>query len=155
MYRISKRFEFSASHQLRGLPPAHQCGRLHGHNYTVEVVLESTAIDHTGFVRDYGELAPLKKWLDDTFDHRHVNDTLPQPTAEWMAKFIFDKAASMFHEVVAVTVSETGKTTATYEPHNLPPIERILNVIELLAAEPDDNLERQRLQSAFRTLMGL
>ena len=43
MYRISKEFHFSASHQLIGLPEDHQCARLHGHNYIV--VVELTAED--------------------------------------------------------------------------------------------------------------
>lgn len=39
MFRITKEFHFSASHQLTGLPEDHQCARLHGHNYIVEVEL--------------------------------------------------------------------------------------------------------------------
>ncbi|HUM68046.1 MAG TPA: 6-carboxytetrahydropterin synthase, partial [Chloroflexota bacterium] len=39
MYTISKQFHFSASHQLNGLPLEHQCARLHGHNYEVELIL--------------------------------------------------------------------------------------------------------------------
>ena len=39
MYTIAKRFAFSASHTIGGLPPEHPCARLHGHNYEVEVIL--------------------------------------------------------------------------------------------------------------------
>ncbi len=42
MYTIAKRFTFSASHVIGGLPEEHPCARLHGHNYEVEVVLQST-----------------------------------------------------------------------------------------------------------------
>jgi P-type Ca2+ transporter type 2C len=41
MYTIAKRFAFSASHVIGGLPADHPCARLHGHNYEVEVVLQS------------------------------------------------------------------------------------------------------------------
>ena len=39
MYTIAKQFSFSASHVIDGVPEDHPCGRLHGHNYTVEVQL--------------------------------------------------------------------------------------------------------------------
>ena len=41
MYTIAKQFTFSASHQLDHLPEDHQCARLHGHNYVVEIVLSA------------------------------------------------------------------------------------------------------------------
>lgn len=114
-YQISKLFEFSASHILKGLPDGHQCGRLHGHNYRVEVVLRGDTLSEVGFVRDYGELALFKRFLDDTCDHRHLNDVFPfNPTAENLAKCWFDWCVERWPEVVAVRVSETPKTWAEY-----------------------------------------
>jgi len=63
MYTIAKRFAFSASHTIGGVPPEHPCARLHGHNYEVEVILQSASLDAIGFVRDYGELSDLKGFL--------------------------------------------------------------------------------------------
>lgn len=115
MYTISKRFEFSASHILDGLPEGHQCGRLHGHNYVIEVVLAGDALNDAGFVRDYGELKPIKQYIDTQLDHRHLNDVLPiQPSAENMARFLFDCFKAELPELVAVRVSETPKTWAEY-----------------------------------------
>lgn len=118
MYRITKEFAFSASHQLIGLPEDHQCARLHGHNYAVVVELASLTLNAHGFVRDYGELAPLKAWIDDTFDHRHLNEVLADDmvTAEKLAKHIFDWCAARWPETAAVRVSETPKTWAEYRP---------------------------------------
>ena len=42
MYTIAKRFAFSASHIIGGLPDKHPCSRLHGHNYEVEVLSFAT-----------------------------------------------------------------------------------------------------------------
>lgn len=123
MFTITKEFAFSASHQLHGLPDGHQCGRLHGHNYVVEVELQAPRLDATGFVLDYGELAPFKTWLDDNYDHRHLNDFLAQPTAEVMARTMYDVATELLarahgHNVAwrvsAVRVRETPKTCAEY-----------------------------------------
>lgn len=120
MYEISKMFKFSAAHHLGGLPVGHQCGRVHGHNYTVTVTLLSSALDVTGFVVDYGDLAPIKRMIDAGYDHRDLNDRLAQPTAENLARQFFDDIASLGEPwcglLHRVTVSETDTTTATYYP---------------------------------------
>lgn len=118
MYTISKRFEFSASHQLDHLPAGHQCARLHGHNYRVDVVIQSPALDDRGFCQvDYGELAPFKAWLDETVEHRHLNDVMPtRPTAENLARWLYGEARKVSPFVVAARVSETPKTWAEYRP---------------------------------------
>jgi 6-pyruvoyltetrahydropterin/6-carboxytetrahydropterin synthase len=118
MYRITKEFHFSASHQLFGLPDDHQCSRLHGHNYIAVIELASDTLNAHGFVRDYLELAPLKRYIDDALDHRHLNDVLGDDcvTAERMAKHLYDWCAARWPETAAVRVSETPKTWAEYRP---------------------------------------
>lgn len=114
-YTISKQFYFSASHIIEGLPEGHQCGRLHGHNYVVELVLSADALDEIGFVVDYGDLAPFKRIIDDELDHRHLNDVLPCPTtAEHMCRYLFERASKIWPQTIAVRVSETAKTWAEY-----------------------------------------
>ncbi|MFD2652694.1 6-carboxytetrahydropterin synthase QueD [Brucella rhizosphaerae] len=122
MFRITKEFHFSASHQLTELPADHQCARLHGHNYIVEVELSASALDEHGFVRDYHELAPLKRYIDDELDHRHLNDVLGHNhvTAECLARHLYDWCQRRWQEVSAVRVSETPKTWAEYRPGNRP-----------------------------------
>ncbi|WP_429930880.1 6-carboxytetrahydropterin synthase QueD [Agrobacterium vitis] len=118
MYRITKEFHFSASHQLKGLPADHQCARLHGHNYIVEVELSGEDLNNHGFLRDYHELKVLKTYIDEAFDHRHLNDVLghDKTTAECLAKHFYDWCKQRFAETSAVRVSETQKTWAEYRP---------------------------------------
>jgi 6-pyruvoyltetrahydropterin/6-carboxytetrahydropterin synthase len=118
MYRITKEFHFSASHQLTHLPADHQCARLHGHNYIVVVELAAAELDDDGFVRDYHELKPLKQYIDDEFDHRHLNDVLghEKVTSEFLAKHFYDWCKARLPETSAVRVSETPKTWAEYRP---------------------------------------
>ena len=118
MYTIRKEFHFSASHQLKGLPNTHPCARLHGHNYIVIVELSSKEVNNVGFVRDYGDLSLVKHFLDKTWDHKHLNDVLPMnPTAENMAKLLYDLLKESIPEITAVEVLETPKTKARYEAH--------------------------------------
>jgi 6-pyruvoyltetrahydropterin/6-carboxytetrahydropterin synthase len=93
MYRIGKQFHFSASHQLEGLPDGHPCGRLHGHNDQVELILTAELLDDTGFVVDYGDLRPFQQLIDQELDHRHLNDVLPfQTSAENIARYLYGRA---------------------------------------------------------------
>lgn len=114
MYKISKEFSFDASHQLLGLLPGHKCMRLHGHTYTVIVELRSQVLNSVGFVTDYNLLDPMKKYIDNYFDHRHLNDVMEQPTAENLAKFLYEMFKPAFPQLYSVTVKETPKTAATY-----------------------------------------
>jgi 6-pyruvoyltetrahydropterin/6-carboxytetrahydropterin synthase len=119
MYRIGKKFTFDASHQLMGLPEGHQCGRLHGHTYTVEVTFVGEESSEEGWLFDFGALDPFKGWLRRTFDHRHLNDVLGQPTSENLAKYIFitvDTQVAYPNNVYLekVRVSETPSTYAEY-----------------------------------------
>ncbi|PBB29307.1 MULTISPECIES: 6-carboxytetrahydropterin synthase QueD [Mesorhizobium] len=118
MFRITKEFHFSASHQLTSLPPDHQCARLHGHNYIVEVELSAKDLNAHGFVRDYHDLAPLKRYIDDSLDHRHLNEVLghEQVTAEYLARHFYEWCKERLPETAAVRVSETPKTWAEYRP---------------------------------------
>ncbi len=116
MYRITKEFHFSASHQLTTLSEDHPCARLHGHNYIVEVELKAEELNAHGFVRDYRELGAFKQYIDDCFDHRHLNDVLGHDytTAENLAKHFYQWAKETWPEVSAIRVSETAKTWAEY-----------------------------------------
>lgn len=116
MYKISKQFSFSASHILMGLPNEHPCARLHGHNYVVTVHLKAESLNQVGFVLDYRELDSIKNYIDTRLDHRHLNDVFDfNPTAENIAKALFDIFITSVPQLYAIEVSETPKTTALYE----------------------------------------
>ena len=119
---IAKRFGFSASHTLTAVPEGHKCRRLHGHNYEVEVVCASDELDHRAMVVDYFDLDAAKRFIDDTLDHRHLNDVVPgEPTAERLAGWLFSALQTAVEpevaaHLVAVRVYETPTTWAEYRP---------------------------------------
>ena len=120
MLAIAKEFQFSASHVVEGLPPDHPCGRLHGHNYVLclELSAPRSALTPVGFIRDFRELDEVKKWIDATLDHIHLNDVpgLGNPTSEHLACFVYDQWCDRFPELTAVRLSETPRTWAEYRP---------------------------------------
>ena len=118
MYSIRKEFSFCSSHMLDGLPVEHPCSRLHGHNYVIVIEMSAVKLNEVGFVIDYRALDEIKTYLDKTFDHRHLNDQMScNPTAENIAKLIFNLFKDKYPQLSAVEVSETPKTNARYTPH--------------------------------------
>lgn len=117
MYIISKEFYFSASHQLVNLPENHPCTRIHGHNYKVKVFLRSETLNDAGMVRDYHDLSIIKEYLDEAFDHTHLNEFLHESTtAENIARYIYEQFKRDLPELFAIEISETDKTSCRYEP---------------------------------------
>jgi len=120
MYTIRKKFSFSAAHQLHGLIEGHPCGRLHGHNYEVEVVLSDINLNEHDFVLDYRELDLFKQMLDTELDHRNLNDIFNfHTTAENLAKYFFEWCLKRWVDTWMVRVSETPKTWAEYTQHGI------------------------------------
>jgi 6-pyruvoyltetrahydropterin/6-carboxytetrahydropterin synthase len=120
MFRIGKRFSFDAAHQLPGLPEGHKCARLHGHTYTVEVMLVADDLVPPGFVTDFGDLAPFGAYLAACCDHRYLNDVLPVvPTSELLAQHFAEwitanLAGDLLGRLFAVRVSETPTSWAEF-----------------------------------------
>jgi len=115
MYTISKEFSFDAAHHLEGLPENHPCSRLHGHTYVVIIELSSAKLNEIGFVLDYRKLSIVKDFIDSALDHKYLNDFLPcNPTAENIAKYLFNLFKQQIPQLSAVSVKETPKTLARY-----------------------------------------
>jgi len=112
--RIGVETSFSAAHYLPGHP---KCGIIHGHNYKVRVELEGP--EDAEMLVDFGI---VKKHLNDILkdlDHEMLNKYFSMPTAEVLAKYIWEEMSKRFHDrkdihVVEVTVYETEKYYAKY-----------------------------------------
>jgi 6-pyruvoyltetrahydropterin/6-carboxytetrahydropterin synthase len=131
MYRVTKEIHFCYGHRL--LDYSGKCRHLHGHNGRAVITLEAVSLDALGMVTDFTVIKQvLGKWIDDALDHRmllHKNDPIiPElkkqgepfveldvnPTAENIAKLIYDRATSQGLPVVEVTLWETESSFATY-----------------------------------------
>lgn len=119
VYRIAKTFRFEAAHQLSGLPDGHQCGRLHGHSYVVQVRIQGRdPLPESGMLVDFGDLSPIKSFIDERLDHRSLNDLVAQPTAENLARWLFVQweqlVTDLGGQLAAVRVHETVNCWAEY-----------------------------------------
>ncbi|OGX04232.1 MAG: 6-pyruvoyl tetrahydrobiopterin synthase [Omnitrophica bacterium RIFCSPLOWO2_12_FULL_50_11] len=131
MYAVTKEIYFCYGHRLLNYDGA--CRHLHGHNGKIEVELSNDRLDERGMVIDFGYIGKvIKEWIDRTLDHTMLlskDDPLlavlkerkerffvmdSNPTAESIAKLIYDYARSQNLPVTRVTLWETENSYATY-----------------------------------------
>jgi 6-pyruvoyltetrahydropterin/6-carboxytetrahydropterin synthase len=90
---------------------------MHGHNYVVGMYLKADTLDDYGFVKDYKALRCVQQYIDETLDHRHLNDVIPgHPTSENIARFLYTRFKPEIPELYAVEICETPQTSCFYEP---------------------------------------
>jgi|SRR5262245_19146399 len=131
MFRVTREIHFCYGHRLLNYDG--KCKHLHGHNGKAVVVLESPSLDGLGMVVDFSQIKEkVGAWIDQTLDHQmilHRDDpALPflrqqnepvyvvdvNPTAENIAKLIYDRVKAQGFPVVEVALWETESSFATY-----------------------------------------
>ncbi len=113
---LTKSFSFEAAHWLPTFPEGHKCRRLHGHSFHVDVVVAGPVDPAKGYLVDYGEIKAAIQPIERQLDHYLLNDIdgLENPTAEMLAKWIFDRLKPALPLLSCVRVHETCTTEATY-----------------------------------------
>jgi len=133
MFRLVKEISFCYGHRL--LNYSGKCRHLHGHNGKVEIVLEGEELDERGMVVDFGDMKRvIKGWIDDNLDHRMLlNRDDPviaylqeqgeplylmdgNPTAEAIARIVFETAQTHGFPVAEVRMWETPTSHVVYSP---------------------------------------
>ena len=113
---ISTKRTFEAAHRLPRLPVEHKCHRLHGHNYTIEVVARGPLDPTLGWVCDYGMLdVAIDELVIKACDHRFLNEIpgLENPTGEIIALWALARLKATLLPVVEVSIWETPHYRAT------------------------------------------
>ncbi len=131
MFQVSEVVHFCYGHRL--LDYVGKCARVHGHNGRVEIVAAARTLDARGFVLDFSDLqSAAQAYIDEQLDHRlllrHDDPLVPvltaqgeafvplpvNPTAENLAKLIFDHLRQRGFPVIAVRFFETETSLAVY-----------------------------------------
>lgn len=114
--RLVKTVRFEAAHWLPCFPEDHQCRRLHGHSYRVDVVVEGEVPDDKGFLIDYAVIKAAIEPIRKRLDHYCLNDLegLENPTAEMLAKWIFDQLRSSLPLLAEIHVWESETSRCEY-----------------------------------------
>lgn len=117
-----------------------KCRHLHGHSARVSITLEAETLNEQGMVCDFSDIKQFAgRWINDTLDHNmllHKDDpVLPMlqeagervmvvnehPTAEFLARLIFEHVADGGFPVTQVSVWETDSANASYSRANAEP----------------------------------
>src|SRR5262245_37258216 len=131
MYSVTKRIEFCYGHRLLDYDGV--CAHPHGHNAIVEVEVRTETLDARNMVVDFSDIKRiLKQRIDRELDHKMIlrhDDPLvtaltslgepmylldSNPTAERIARLLFEKSRELGLMVARVTVWETPTSWATY-----------------------------------------
>ncbi len=132
MYSVTKRLDFCYGHRLLDYDGV--CKHPHGHNAIVELEIQTEALDRRNMVADFTDIKRVMKgWIDRELDHRMIlrhDDPLvaslkslgepvytldSNPTAERIARLLFDISHEQGLPVSRVTVWETPTSWATYK----------------------------------------
>ena len=133
MYCVTKRLDFCYGHRL--LNHEGVCRHLHGHNAMVEIDIAAETLDARDMVVDFGDIKrAVKAWIDRELDHKMIlrqDDPMvavlraqgepvytidSNPTAERLAKLVFDSVRDLGFKVSAVRFWETPGSCASYTP---------------------------------------
>lgn len=71
------------------LPGHEKCGRLHGHTYTVDVIIEGEK--KQGMILDFADFKSVVKEILNEYDHRSFNEFLEYPSVENICELIASK----------------------------------------------------------------
>jgi 6-pyruvoyltetrahydropterin/6-carboxytetrahydropterin synthase len=113
---ITKIFEFDSAHKLDW--HSGKCKNLHGHTYKLEVTI-SGKLNKNGIVMDFSDLKKIvNECIIDKFDHKFLNDTFENPTAETMTVVFFQLILEKLPEDITlkeVKLWETPTSFATFK----------------------------------------
>ena len=131
MYSVTKRIDFCYGHRL--LDYEGICRHPHGHNAIAEIEVRTDTLDARNMVVDFNDIkARVKGWIDRELDHKMIlrrDDPLADairalgepvylidsnPTAERLARLIFEVSREQGLPVTRVTLWETPSSWATY-----------------------------------------
>lgn len=131
MYRVCKEIYFCYGHRL--LDYDGPCKHPHGHNGKAEIHLKGERLDPRDILCEFGDVKRIVKgWIDEKLDHKMLlrrDDPLvgplqelkepvllfdTNPTAEVIARLIFDYCREQKLPVEKVRVWETESSYAAY-----------------------------------------
>jgi 6-pyruvoyltetrahydropterin/6-carboxytetrahydropterin synthase len=131
MFRVSREIDFCYGHRLLNYDG--KCKYLHGHNGRAIITIESATLDERGMVLDFSDIKKVvSTWIDEKLDHcmllQRTDPVVPllqkmgeplflmdeNPTAENIAKLIYEFTASRGFPIVECQLWETPRCFATY-----------------------------------------
>ncbi|MCI0363586.1 MAG: 6-carboxytetrahydropterin synthase QueD [Phycisphaerales bacterium] len=114
--RLVKTFTFEAAHFLPSFPDGHKCRRMHGHSFTVDVVVEGEIPKGKHYLIDYGDMKGVIDPVYQEIDHHCLNEIrgLENPTSEMLAKWLWERLRPGLPMLAEIVVYETCTNRCEY-----------------------------------------
>ena len=117
------------------------CSRLHGHNWTIELIFSAYELDSYGYIIDLSDLSCIRNWIESHLNHACVIESddpllpylkalpsdmiklhiLPSASCEGISKHIWSELTECLQHhgldhvyITSVKVSENSKNSAVY-----------------------------------------
>jgi 6-pyruvoyltetrahydropterin/6-carboxytetrahydropterin synthase len=104
---VATEYDFDAAHNLPNY--AGKCERLHGHTYRLRVLCEAPVDPSTGLAIDFALVKKVvKERVIEPLDHTYLNETIPIPSAENIAVWIWDRLQGTGLPLREIHVFETA-----------------------------------------------
>ncbi|MDR3076090.1 MAG: 6-carboxytetrahydropterin synthase QueD [Synergistaceae bacterium] len=113
---LRREFTFDAAHNLVSYHG--KCENLHGHTYRMMVEISGSP-DGEGMIVDFVKVKEtVNAEVISKFDHAYLNDIIPQPSAENIARYAFERLDPLLagpnYRLNAVQVWETRNSSAIF-----------------------------------------
>ena len=109
--RVSREFRFEAAHRLED--HGGKCEALHGHTWRVRVTVDAP-VGAGGIAFDFGDLdGEVRRHVLAHLDHTYLNERLPIPSAENLARWTWEKLAHL--PLAEIRVWETPGSFVSYD----------------------------------------
>ncbi len=131
MFHVTREIDFCYGHRLLNYDG--KCRHLHGHNGKAIITVAAEDLDRLGMVMDFSDIKDVvATWIDEHLDHRMIlckdDPVVPllqemgepmylidqNPTAENIAKVIFDRTREAGFPIIESCLWETPKCFAMY-----------------------------------------
>jgi len=115
MYKLRIEDSFDSAHQLAGYQG--KCARIHGHTWKVEAIFQFDKLNDIGLSYDFKDLKVGLHGVCDWLDHKFLNDLILQPTAEHIAKKIYEELKDLanYPTPIKIRVWESPRAYCEYE----------------------------------------
>jgi 6-pyruvoyltetrahydropterin/6-carboxytetrahydropterin synthase len=118
---LRREFVFDAAHRLVSYHG--KCENLHGHTYRIMVEISGVP-DKEGMIVDFVRVKEIvNAEVISKFDHSYLNDIIPQPSAENIARYVFERLDPLLvgpnYSLSSVQVWETAKSSVIFSRDDL------------------------------------
>jgi 6-pyruvoyltetrahydropterin/6-carboxytetrahydropterin synthase len=120
MYELTVRDTFSAAHALRDYDG--DCANMHGHNWSVDMVVRAETLGPNGLAADFRDLKSVLHDVLSELDHKLINEVVPfdeiNPSSEHIAKWLFERMSAVVEgfgvRLAAIRVGENENCSVSY-----------------------------------------